>query len=259
MGKPPGREIVGPELQARLRVDLRSGQEDNEYSYEGNELELFERATEWRTYWTDFVAPYLGERVLEVGAGIGSVTAKLCLRALEWVALEPDRALAHVIVSRVQHPHVKVINAKLERVSFRKQFDTVIYADVLEHIQDDFSELSMVSRHIKTGGHLIVLVPAHQFLFSAFDKSVGHFRRYSRTSLMSSVPATLECVEMKQIDSLGFFLQLANKMFGGNVKPNASTIRIWDGIFIPFSRSLDSLVFRFRLGKSIFAVFKKQP
>jgi 16S rRNA A1518/A1519 N6-dimethyltransferase RsmA/KsgA/DIM1 with predicted DNA glycosylase/AP lyase activity len=69
------------------------------FVYEGNELELFRHAENWRRYWSAHVKPYLGQRVLEVGAGIGVNTPFLNKDALEWVALEPDRNMAAMFSS----------------------------------------------------------------------------------------------------------------------------------------------------------------
>ena len=50
--------------------------------------------------------------------------------------------------------------------------------NVLEHIEDDKEELNIAVSKLNQGGHLIILVPAHNELYSKFDKEIGHFRRY---------------------------------------------------------------------------------
>ncbi len=61
--------------------------EQDSFIYVGDELELFSEAHNWRNYWTGVIDPHLGESVLEVGAGIGSVTALLAERRTRWVAV----------------------------------------------------------------------------------------------------------------------------------------------------------------------------
>ncbi len=64
-------------------------------------------------------------------------------------------------------------------------YDGIILLDVLEHIDDDTQFLKTAIQHCKNGGKIIVNVPAHQWLFSDYDKAVGHKRRYSIESLKS--------------------------------------------------------------------------
>ena len=66
-----------------------------------------------------------------------------------------------------------------------EMFDTALYIDVLEHIEDDTAEVARVCRHLAPGGHLIVLVPAHQALYTPFDAAIGHFRRYTMRQLLA--------------------------------------------------------------------------
>jgi hypothetical protein len=71
-----------------------------EFSYKGNELEIFQRAVNWKRYWTAQVRPHIGSCVLEVGAGIGANTPYLNKGAKEWVCLEPDAQMAAVLIQR---------------------------------------------------------------------------------------------------------------------------------------------------------------
>ena len=64
------------------------------FVYEGQELELFAHALNWKSYWSTLIKGYLGKRVLEVGAGMGANTPYLNSNAAEWVCLEPDERLA---------------------------------------------------------------------------------------------------------------------------------------------------------------------
>src|SRR5919107_745081 len=68
---------------------------ESDYTYVGSELELFAGATRWKSYLAYQVAPFLGEEVLEVGAGLGGTTKRLCRGGeRRWVCLEPDEGLA---------------------------------------------------------------------------------------------------------------------------------------------------------------------
>jgi SAM-dependent methyltransferase len=66
---------------------------------------------------------------------------------------------------------------------FYHQFDLIVMLDVLEHIDDEDQFLQAVMFHLVPGGHLIMNVPAGQWLYSAYDEADGHKRRYSIRSL----------------------------------------------------------------------------
>src|SRR6516225_4172240 len=154
----------------------------------GSELELFSDARNWKTYFSRLLAPYVRGQVLEVGAGIGSNTPYLATRAVrDWTSVEPDRALARRIAecaARRELPFIwKVVTGTIAALDPAARFQTILYIDVLEHIADHRSELSRAALHLSGGGNLVVLVPAHQFLFSSFD--ARHYRRYSRASLIA--------------------------------------------------------------------------
>src|SRR5262245_19374624 len=161
--------------------------------------------------------PYLGSRVLEVGAGIGGTTRVLC-RGTEgrWLCVEPDAALAaqvRELVSRGALPRCcEARVGTLAELGDAGTFDTVLYVDTLEHIAEDRAELDRAAGFLDGGGHLLVLAPAHQWLFSPFDRSIGHHRRYTRRSLAAIGPGSLELVKLIYLDAVGLLASLANRV-----------------------------------------------
>jgi hypothetical protein len=73
------------------------------------------------------------------------------------------------------------------RPEFRGRFDVVVMFDVLEHIEDESRFLESARFHMTGAGALLINVPAHAFLFSAYDRAAGHYRRYSIPSLTQVV------------------------------------------------------------------------
>jgi hypothetical protein len=90
-------------------------------------------------------------------------------------------------------------------------FDTIIYIDVLEHIENDRAELVRAAGFLRAGGHLVVLAPAHQWLFSPFDAAIGHYRRYTRRTLAQLAPPELTLIRLDHLDAVGVLLSLGNR------------------------------------------------
>lgn len=234
----------------------------SDLEYIGSELEIFQHAVNWKRYYGGIIKPYLGAEVLEVGAGIGSTTEVLISEEQErWVCLEPDGVLVDQINTKIVDGRLpsfcEATVGTLNDLDASSVFDSVIYIDVLEHIEDDAGELKLAATHLKPGGHLIVLSPAHQFLYTPFDKAIGHFRRYSKAELMAlavGLDVTLECAIY--LDSVGTVASLANKLLLRSAKPTHAQIGFWDSILVPVSRFADLLTLNM-IGKSVVAVWKR--
>jgi SAM-dependent methyltransferase len=230
--------------------------------YIGNELEIFANATTWKKYYKSFIKPYLKGRVLEVGAGIGTTTSVLCeTTVMEWVCLEPDLEFVKILETKIDNHELPAVCAAksgtLQQLAHDDTYDCALYIDVLEHIEEDQAELMSIMQHIRPGGHLIVLAPAHQWLFTPFDKAIGHFRRYTKKSLSSLTPQNGSLEKLIYLDSAGLLLSLANKMALRQAMPTVKQIVFWDRFIVPISMIVDRIV-GFRLGKSIMAVWKHE-
>lgn len=230
--------------------------ESESFVYEGSELDLFAGAENWRRYWTSVIQPFLGSRILEVGAGIGSATRVLGRSGMQWVALEPDPTLARRIGDQKRELDLDVIVGTLSDVPVERRFDSILYIDVLEHVEDDTGEVDRASQFLDQGGRLIILGPAHQWLFTDFDASIGHFRRYSRRDLRALKPRGVTEVASGYLDSVGILASSANKLFLRSASPSRQQIQLWDRLMVPASRHLDRLARR-SLGKSVFVVWQK--
>ena len=230
-----------------------------EYRYEGNELAVFAQAHNWKRYWISQVAPFIKGDVLEVGAGIGSNTARLRpLSTGQWLCLEPDERLLVELQGKVApsaSAPIDVVCGTLSSLPEDKVFDTALYIDVLEHIPDDVSEIAAVAKQIRSSGHIIVLSPAHQLLYSPFDRAIGHQRRYNRVSLLRCTPPNVQPIRMSYLDSVGYCLSLVNRMVLHQSSPTLKQILFWDKYILPVSRFIDP-VLGFRVGKSILGVWQ---
>lgn len=229
--------------------------------YVGGELELFKHAYNWKSYYAGFFRNYLKGDVLEIGAGIGETTHSLCDGSQSsWTCVEPDLALTAEIEKKKENGYlpsiVEVKTGFLDVIEENALFDAIIYIDVIEHIEHDSEELIKASKHLKPGGRLIILVPAHNFLFTKFDKAIGHFRRYNKKMLKNAVPLELKNTKLLYLDSVGLTASLANKYFLKQDYPELKQVKMWDSLMIPVSRITDKILF-YSLGKTVLGIWKK--
>jgi SAM-dependent methyltransferase len=230
---------------------------DDALHYVGNELELFSGAQRWKAYFSRSIAPWIRGDVLEVGAGIGANTRLLANeRVKSWLCLEPDAALAEKLRAAVADLPRTSVSVGTTATLEPALFDTLLYIDVLEHIEDDRGELLRALGFLRAGGSLVVLCPAHQALYSEFDRAIGHFRRYDKTSLAACAPPGAEQRELYYLDSVGMLASLANRALLKQKQPTTQQILTWDRFMVPVSTVLDRALGR-RLGKSVIGVWTK--
>jgi 2-polyprenyl-3-methyl-5-hydroxy-6-metoxy-1,4-benzoquinol methylase len=227
-----------------------------EFRYSG-ELELFQHAVNWKHYWLRHVRRYLGRRVLENGAGIATNTPMLVSRACEdWLCLDPDLWQVGMMHEAKLPANCRVACGTIVDLAAHEKFDTILYLDVLEHIEDDHAEIAAARDRLLPGGHIVVLAPAHQFLYSPFDAKVGHYRRYDRRSLAACTARGLALEEMRYLDSIGLVASAANRFLLKADTPTPAQIKLWDRTMVPLSRCIDPLLHGLA-GKSIFAVWRR--
>lgn len=230
------------------------------YRYIGEELDVFALARNWKAYLRSVVGEHLTGDVLEVGAGIGGTTRVFCDgRQRSWTCLEPDRDLAVRIERSIAAADLpispSVIIGTVGDLPSAPAYDAILYIDVLEHIEDDRGELARASALLKPRGVVVVIGPAHQQLYTAFDAGIGHYRRYNRPMFRALTPPAATLETLRYLDSAGMLLSAANRLFLRSGQPTAAQIRLWDRFFVSTSRRIDGL-FGWRVGKSLLGVWR---
>ena len=231
-----------------------------DFKYVGSELDLFADVVNWKAYWSSRVRPFIAGDVLEVGAGIGSNTRFLDAGGNgQWVCLEPDAQLVGQMsanLDQIKSPRpYEPVAGTIKSLEPSQRFDTVIYIDVLEHIENDREELESAASILRAGGRIVVLAPAHQSLFTPFDAAIGHFRRYNKAMCRSITPSALHLEQLFYLDCAGLLLSLANRVLLRQSMPTRAQLQVWDRWVIPVSRVLDPCLFH-SLGKSIVGVWR---
>ncbi|NMF60559.1 class I SAM-dependent methyltransferase [Pseudanabaena yagii] len=230
------------------------------FKYIGKELDGFAQATNWKNYIKFLIAEFIHGYVLEVGAGIGNNTTMfLNCQYYKWLCLEPDDALLQVLklnFNLSQSTKHNFLNGTINNLEKNILFDSILYIDVLEHIYKDNSELIKATQLLNTNGSLIVLSPAHQCLFSSFDSSIGHYRRYNKSMIRKILPHNIEITKLIYLDCVGLIANIVNKLFLKQRTPSLKQIQFWDNFMVPISRKIDPLIF-YSLGKSVLLIGKK--
>src|SRR5262249_12943270 len=222
---------------------------------------LFSKAANWKAYYGRVIKKYLAGDVLEVGAGIGATSRILCDGSQRrWVCLEPDAGMSASVQGQIEDGSLpsccEAKNGTVADLDGVDRFDAVVYIDVLEHIENDTDELSKAADLLKEAGHLVILSPAHQWLYTPFDEKIGHYRRYSKKSLVEVIPSNLRCVKLCYLDSVGMLASIGNRLLLKSSMPTAGQISFWDKRLIPLSTFIDPLLLRL-LGKSILGVWRQ--
>jgi SAM-dependent methyltransferase len=139
--------------------------------------------------WTARVLrPYVGDAVLEIGAGIGNITARLMGKRLQYVAAEKDPIYLHALRNRfLRTPNVAVRKLDpADAADYRGvegAFDTALCLNVLEYLDDPAAAVAALHAALKPGGRLLVLVPQGPGLYAGIDRTLGHKRRFRESEL----------------------------------------------------------------------------
>ncbi len=153
----------------------------------GEILERMNRAPRFTAWMADEIRPYVGNRVLEVGAGTGNMSVHLMPRSVYWATDVNPHYLEYLSTLRATRPYMRVGYANaMEATSFPvgQTFDTVVCLNVVEHIEDDIGALRNIWNALDDGGRAIILVPCGPWLYGTLDEVLGHFRRYTQTRLV---------------------------------------------------------------------------
>lgn len=176
-------------VKYRLIDDLY---EEDEYG--SHILHSLERAQSFNRWMAEAIAPYVGARVLEIGAGIGNITSWLVPRDLYVASDINPHYLDYLRNLSLGKPYLTVDKIDLgEPADFARwkgEFDTVVCLNVLEHVRDPLLALKNMSDVLRPGGRVVLYVPQGQALYSSLDEVLGHRCRYEKSVLMEELKAT---------------------------------------------------------------------
>ncbi len=231
---------------------------DSRDQYFGKDLEAMSFARNYHDWILSRLRPYIGAVVAEVGAGVGSFSQLLRETSLDRLdAFEPSSNMYPLLAETLQdEPRARALNDFFGRDDPTSEYDSILYVNVLEHIEDDAAELARARDALKPGGHLLVFVPALQWLYSDLDRQVGHFRRYRKKPLVKLVEAAgLDVITARYFDIAGIlpwyvnFVLLKNSITSGGVSA-------YDRLVVPVMRVVEGIL-PVPIGKNVLLVARK--
>lgn len=184
-----GKKIRKRDALLGLLTILRFSLQRDIYADHGAEiLDRLAAARRFNTWMAETVAPFVGRRVLEIGAGIGNLTRRLAPRRELYIASDIDPGHLARLAARMAHrPQVRTARIDLgcreDFLPWAGQVDTVICLNVVEHVEDDEMALRNIFEVLAPGGCAIILVPEGPGIYGELDRVLGHCRRYTEPEL----------------------------------------------------------------------------
>lgn len=250
------------------KLKAEPGSNAEGFAYLGRELEAMAGASNYYEWILGVFKPFLGQHLVEVGAGLGSFS-KLILRhhSCQTLSLvEPSDGMYEQLVTnawrlqtitRVETYHGTFPNAA-PLITSRQAPDSIIYVNVLEHIAEDGVELDAIHETLSEAGRVFLFVPALPWLYGAFDERVGHVRRYTKSELEQKLQrAGFRMVLSSYFDFPGIgpwwvkycLLRSATMQPGG--------VRLYDRFVVPAARRIEALISP-PIGKNVIAIAQRR-
>lgn len=220
------------------------------------EFEALQAAENYRRALVREFAPHLGNRVIEVGAGIGQMT-ELFARApgvATALAVEPDAKYA--LQFRQRLPHLPLFEGTAAQLTGEKSATSIVCINVLEHILEDEQELKTYARLLQPqSGKLCLFVPARPEIYAPLDGDFGHHRRYTKPELKRKLLAAgFEIDRLCYFNFIGYFAWWFSFCALKQRSFKVSSVRFFDRAIFPVGHALESKILRPPFGQSLLAV-----
>ncbi|HET7460569.1 MAG TPA: methyltransferase domain-containing protein [Longimicrobium sp.] len=230
------------------------------FTYSGEELDALGEARNYYGWISSRFAPYLGPRIVEVGAGIGTFTAVLLERRPDAriTAIEPAGNNFPRLARRFAgDARVTPVHAYLDGAVPDASADAVVAVNVMEHIDDDAAFLRASAAATVPGGHVLLFVPALPALYGSLDEVFEHCRRYTRRELVEKLSAAgLQPVSVRYMNFPGM---LAWWLWAKVLRRKTITdrdARVYDRWVVPLVRAVEGVIPP-PVGNGLLAIAKK--
>ena len=211
------------------------------------------------------ILPYVNGRILEIGSGIGNISAQFINARIPISLSDLDAQYCHILQGKfdreplvkgiyqldIAHPSFETVYSKLLH-----SFDTVFALNVVEHIDDDKRAIANAWSLLSTGGRLVILVPAYSALYNGLDRGLEHYRRYTRKSIRHLLSDKFYVLRTWYFNLAGIF----GWFFSGSIlrkkKLPSGQLGVYNKL-VPLFRMVDELAFH-KAGLSVIAVARKR-
>jgi len=196
---------------------------------------------------------HIGDKVLEIGCGLGNLTKYIKNDIRFLLSVDIKKEAVELTRSRLpenKNFHIELLNVFTDGLKKYSKipFDTIIFSNVLEHIEDDKGALNKCYKILrKSGGKLLLLVPAHKFLYGTLDKEAGHYRRYNKKEINKLAVLTgfkiLKIYYFNIIGALGWYINycLLKKVNTNNTQ-SSSQISLYDKFLVKPDRWIENMI-----------------
>lgn len=230
------------------------------FVYSGTELEAMAEARNYCRWILDFFAPYLGQKVIEIGAGAGTFSQLLLRINLisELVLFEPSTNLFPLLQEQFgDNARVRLQSGSFDPSVLEEPADAIVLVNVLEHIPDDDALLLQIRHSLRPGGRVLLFVPALEWNYGSLDTAFEHHRRYSKSILKKKLERAGFRIEQARYVN---FLGIASWYIAGRVLRQRTLrprqVRWYDRWIIPWSFKLER-IWEPPVGQSLVAVAVK--
>jgi SAM-dependent methyltransferase len=234
--------------------------------YAGRDLEVMVFAENYHRWILHELKPFLGTRIVEVGAGTGSFSELVMEHDVASLSLvEPSTGMHQLLSERISQiesqTRIRTYNtvfAKVaEQIKKEEQPDSIIYVNVMEHIEDDEAELRAVYETLEKDGRVFIFVPALPWLFGGFDKRIGHYRRYTKTELENKcIGAGFRILKSVYFDFAGIVPWGIKYRILKSDTLDVRSVKFYDRFVVPAARVVESLIAP-PIGKSVLLIAEK--
>ncbi len=217
-------------------------------------LEDLVSAGNYRRWLCALGEPYFGDDVLEIGSGLGHYASDWADMGVHITATEADPGRLALLRERFASDDRVAVEELAVPIDRTAEHSAVVAYNVLEHIPDDVSALRSFAGLLRPGGRVVLIVPAFPFAMSAFDREIGHQRRYRRHVLSDRLrEAGLDVEVCRHINGPGLLAWFVTcRLLRGRPREGAM-LTAYDRFYVPLERRLEERV-TMPFGQSLFAV-----
>ena len=207
------------------------------------DLSLSQRFNRWIA---KAIEPYLGQRILELGSGLGNISHHLPKRERLTVSDIDETYISLLADAYRDNALVKVVkldlNSDADFEGLGEKYDTVVCLNVLEHIADEEAALRRIHSVLEPQGRLVLLVPQYEWLYGSYDQELGHFRRYERTDLEKKIEDSgFTIKDMKSFNSLAILGWGVNSRLMKRKNMGKVQLKLFD-MMVPMLKPLEGVL-----------------